>query len=165
MAPGDAMIGVQLAQDLGVGVGERITIRTGGANDAAETFKGVRHFRFGQPHLNRRFVYIPLKSAQPLLGIPGGATNLYAVVAELFEADATSLPLEGAHRCRRGKLDGHQRAAPFSALNAQTISTRLIRIFTSIVVMLGIASVLVVSVVQKERKSASFVRWAPRVHK
>ena len=36
--------------------------------------------------------------------------------------------------------------------SAQTISTRLIRVFTTIVVMLGIASVLVVSVVQKRKE-------------
>ena len=39
-----------------------------------------------------------------------------------------------------------------SALQAQSISTGLIRVFTSVVVMLGIASVLVVSVVQKRKE-------------
>lgn len=151
VAPGEAMIGVQLAQDLGVGVGERITIRTGGANDAAETFKVAGIFDLGSRDLNRRFVYIPLKSAQPLLGIPGGATNVYAAVADLFSADVTATRL----KARTGAdveswMDTN--AQLLSALNAQTISTRLIRLFTSIVVMLGIASVLVVSVVQKRKE-------------
>ena len=39
-----------------------------------------------------------------------------------------------------------------SALDAQTVSTRLIRAFTALVVMLGIASVLVVWVVQKGKE-------------
>jgi lipoprotein-releasing system permease protein len=39
-----------------------------------------------------------------------------------------------------------------AAINAQTITTRTIRVFVSIVVVLGIASVLVVWVVQKRRE-------------
>jgi lipoprotein-releasing system permease protein len=149
LGPGDVLIGLQLAQDLGVGVGERFVLRTG--TDASDTVKVAGIFDLGSRDLNRRYVYVPLKSAQSMLGIPGGVTNLYAAVAELFAADATAKRL----RTRTGVeveswMDTN--AQLLSALNAQTISTRLIRIFTSIVVMLGIASVLVVSVVQKRKE-------------
>lgn len=149
VAPGEAMIGLQLAEDLGVSIGERIVLRTGG--EAADTFKVSAIFDLGSRDLNRRNVYITLKSAQSLLNIPGGATNIYATVTDLFSADQTAALLK-----QRTGVDieswMESNAQLLSALNAQTISTRLIRGFTAVVVMLGIASVLVVSVVQKRKE-------------
>jgi lipoprotein-releasing system permease protein len=96
-------------------------------------------------------VYITLKSAQSLFNIPGGATNIYATVTELFSADHTAALLK-----QRTGADieswMESNAQLLSALDAQTISTRLIRGFTTLVAMLGIASVLVVSVVQKRKE-------------
>jgi len=149
VAPGEAMIGQQLAEDLGVSIGERIVLRTGG--DAADTFTVSAIFDLGNRDLNRRNVYITLKSAQSLFNIPGGATNIYATVTELFSADQTAALLK-----QRTGADieswMESNAQLLSALDAQTISTRLIRGFTTLVAMLGIASVLVVSVVQKRKE-------------
>ncbi|HEX4858009.1 MAG TPA: ABC transporter permease, partial [Usitatibacteraceae bacterium] len=127
VGPGETLIGLQLSQDLGVGVGERVVIRT--ASDAADTFKVSGIFDLGSRDLNRRQVYVSLKSAQSLLGIPGGVTQVYASVAELFEADKTARRL----KVRTGAeveswMDTNSQL--LSALNAQTISTRLIRGFT-----------------------------------
>jgi lipoprotein-releasing system permease protein len=167
VAPGEALIGRQLAEDLGVGVGDRLVVRTGSAAAAtaasigaaaaagtvatAETFKIAGLFDLGSRDLNRRFVYVTHTSAQSLLGIPGGMTNTYGRVADLFGA----ADLAALLRARTGLeveswMDSN--AQLLSALQAQTISTGLIRVFTSIVVMLGIASVLVVSVVQKSKE-------------
>jgi lipoprotein-releasing system permease protein len=149
VAPGEAMIGQQLAEDLGVSIGERIVLRTGG--EAADTFKVSAIFDLGNRDLNRRNVYITLKSAQSLFNIPGGVTNIYATVTELFSADHTAALLK-----QRTGADieswMESNAQLLAALDAQTISTRLIRGFTTLVVMLGIASVLVVSVVQKRKE-------------
>jgi lipoprotein-releasing system permease protein len=149
LGPGEAMIGTQLADDLGVAVGERFVMRAG--NDTADTFTVTAVFDLGNRELNRRNVYVTLRSAQSLLGLAGGATHLYATVAELFTADR----LAARFALRTGaEVESwmESNAQLLSALNAQTISTRLIRGFTAIVVMLGIASVLVVWVVQKRRE-------------
>ncbi|MCL4697773.1 MAG: FtsX-like permease family protein [Burkholderiaceae bacterium] len=153
VAPGEALVGRQLAEDLGLVVGDRLVVRAGGAGGtgAADTFKIAGLFDIGNRDLNRRFVYVTQTSAQSLLGIPGGMTNTYARVADLFGAAALAATL----RARTGVeveswMDSN--AQLLSALQAQSISTGLIRVFTSIVVMLGIASVLVVSVVQKRKE-------------
>ncbi|MFN0186647.1 MAG: ABC transporter permease [Aquabacterium sp.] len=149
LGPGDTMVGQQLADDLGVGVGDRIIVRTG--VEGVETFTITALFDLGNRELNRRNVFITLRAAQSLFGLPGGATHLYATVDDLFGAEAMARQLTR----RLGQdveswMDSN--AALLSALNAQTISTRLIRIFTGLVVMLGIASVLVVWVVQKRKE-------------
>jgi len=151
VAPGEALIGHQLAEDLGLVVGDRFVVRAGGGSAAADTFKIAGLFDLGSRDLNRRFVYVTQTSAQSLLGIPGGMTNTYGRVADLFGAAALAATL----RARTGLeveswMDSN--AQLLSALQAQSISTGLIRVFTSIVVMLGIASVLVVSVVQKRKE-------------
>lgn len=149
VAPGEALIGEQLAQDLGLGVGDRFVIRTG--NGLAETLKVAGLYDLGNRDLNRRNVYVTLTLAQSLLGVPGGATQVYATVADLFGADRTARELT-----RRLGIEVESwmesNAQLLSALNAQTVSTGLIRGFTAVVVMLGIASVLVVSVVQKSKE-------------
>jgi lipoprotein-releasing system permease protein len=149
VAPGETMIGLQLAQDLGVSLGERIIVRTGG--EATDTLKVVGIFDLGSRDLNRRQVYVTLKTAQSLLNIPGGVTNIYAKVADLFAAKETAIGLKQ----RTGyEVESwmESNSQLLSALRAQSFSTGLIRVFTSIVVMLGIASVLVVSVVQKRKE-------------
>ncbi|MBL8340755.1 MAG: ABC transporter permease [Rubrivivax sp.] len=165
VAPGEALIGRQLAEDLGLGVGDRLVVRAGSAGGAAavapggavplgvagDTFKIAGLFDLGSRDLNRRFVYVTHTSAQSLLGIPGGMTQTYGRVADLFAAAGLATLL----RARTGVeveswMDSN--AQLLSALQAQSISTGLIRVFTAIVVMLGIASVLVVSVVQKSKE-------------
>mgnify|MGYP001014980751 CR=1 FL=1 len=149
VAPGEALIGVQLALDLGVGVGDRFVVRTGA--EAADTFQIAGLVDLGNRELNRRSVFVTHTAAQSLLGVPGGVTQVWATVADLFGADRL------AQRISRQlglQVESwmESNAQLLSALNAQSVSTRLIRTFTALVVMLGIASVLVVSVVQKRKE-------------
>jgi len=149
LTPGEAIIGTELARDFGVDVNDRFTLQT--AVGATEVFKIAALVDLGNRELNRRQVYVSLRSAQSLLNVPGGATNIDIKVAALFEAENTAALLR-----RQVDLEVESwmqtNAQLLSALNAQTISTLLIRVFTSIVVVLGIASVLVVSVVQKRKE-------------
>lgn len=148
LGPGEAMIGRELAADLGLGVGDRLGIVSNGVTDAVRVTALVD---LGVRELNRRTVYLPLRSVQSLVGLPGGATSLdlrlHDVWAATAVADALSaqLPYE---------VEGWQQANAqlVSALNAQSVSTAIIRGVVAIVVVLGIASVLVVSVVRKQRE-------------
>ena len=101
--------------------------------------------------LNRRTVIVPLRTAQSLLGLPGGATSLDLTVKDVWSAEALAATLR---RQLPYKIEAWQEANAqlVSALNAQSVSTALIRGVVLVVVVLGIASVLVVSVVQKSRE-------------
>lgn len=148
LAPGEAIIGRELASDLGVRAGDRLTVQTGTVSDAVRVTALVD---LGVKELNRRTVLVPLRAAQNLLGLPGGATNIDLTVKDVWAAQAIADDL----RWRLPyKVESWQEsnAQLVSALNAQSISTALIRGVVLIVVVLGIASVLVVSVVQKRRE-------------
>lgn len=148
LQPGDAMIGQELAADLGVRVGDRFTIDTGRITESVRVTALVD---LGVKDLNRRTVIIPLRSAQSLLALPGGATVLEMQVGDVWQADAIAQQLRARYDYA---IESWQdtNAQLLSALNAQSISTAVIRAVVLVVVVLGIASVLVVSVVQKRKE-------------
>ena len=148
LGPGEAIIGRDLAADLGLQVGDRLSIVTDGVSGSAHVTALVD---LGVRELNRRTVIVPLRAAQSLVGLPGGATNLDLTLADVWAAPALSERL--AQRWPY-KVESWQEtnAGLVAALNAQSVSTGLIRGVVMVVVVLGIASVLVVSVVQKRRE-------------
>ncbi|MDH4390041.1 MAG: FtsX-like permease family protein [Aquabacterium sp.] len=157
LGPGEAILGRDLAADLGVRVGDRVTVVTSsstGGTTTVTTRDAVRVTALvdlGVRELNRRTVIVPLRAAQSLVGLPGGATNLDLVLTDVWAAPAIATSL--AQRWPYKVESWQDTNAPLvSALNAQSVSTSLIRAVVMVVVVLGIASVLVVSVVQKQRE-------------
>ena len=148
LEPGEAIIGRELAQDLGVRVGDRLTVRT---TVSSESLRVTALVDLGIKDLNRRTVIVPLRAAQNLLALPGGATSLDITLHDVWLAQTLAEALRAQFPY---KIESWQEsnAQLVSALNAQSISTSIIRAVVLAVVVLGIASVLVVSVVQKQRE-------------
>lgn len=148
LAPGEGIVGRDLAADLGVGVGDRFTVQTGAVTESVRVTALVD---LGVRDLNRRTVIVPLRTAQSLLGLPGGVTNLDIKLFDVWKAQKIAEDLRARYPY---KVESWQEnnAQLVSALNAQSVSTSIIRSVVMIVVVLGIASVLVVSVVQKGRE-------------
>ena len=151
LEPGDVLVGTELARDLGASIGDRITLATGAAGNEGGQYRISGTLDLGNRELNRRAVYLPLRTAQSLFGLPGGVTSIDVRVQDVFAADdvATRVASVTPLLVESWMVTNNQL---LSALNAQSASTAIIRVFVSIVVMLGIASVLVVAVVQKTRE-------------
>ncbi len=148
LEPGEAIIGRELAQDLGVRVGDRLTVQT---STSSESLRVTALVDLGVRDLNRRTVIVPLRAAQNLLALPGGATSLDITLHDVWLAQSLAEALRAQFPY---KIESWQEsnAQLVSALNAQSVSTSIIRGVVLAVVVLGIASVLVVSVVQKQRE-------------
>jgi lipoprotein-releasing system permease protein len=150
--PGDVVIGRDLAADLGAAVGDRIRLQTaqqGGSVSDAYTITGL--FDLGSRAANRTSVYVGFRTGQSLLDLPGGASEIDLTVADLFGAEELAQRLAG----RTGlTFDSWMKTFDqlVAAIRAQDITTVLIRLFVVLIVALGIASVLVVWVVQKRRE-------------
>ena len=150
--PGEAVVGKDLASDLGIGVGDRFRLVTGsGSTQVDDAYVVTGLVDLGIRDMNRRAVYVGFRTAQALFDLPGGASQIDLAVDDLFGAEDTAQALarETGLTADSWMKTNEQLLA---ALNAQTITTRTIRVFVSIVVVLGIASVLVVWVVQKRRE-------------
>ena len=148
LLPGEVIVGRELASDLGVRVGDRLTLQTAAVTDSVRVTALID---LGLKDLNRRVVIVPLRSAQNLLGLPGGSTSIDLKVNDIWAAEKIAQGLRGQFPY---KIESWQEnnTQLLSALNAQSVSTALIRGVVMVVVVLGIASVLVVSVVQKQRE-------------
>jgi lipoprotein-releasing system permease protein len=143
------VIGVELAKDLGLTVGDKLRLVTVDGRDELFTVAGI--FDIGNRDLNRRWVFTSIKVAQSLLNLSGGITQIDLRVADLFAASTTAQLL----RAQTGLAADswmQTNAQLLSALNSQSMSNNLIRAFVTVIVAVGIASVLVVSVVQKQKE-------------
>jgi lipoprotein-releasing system permease protein len=145
----DVVIGTELSKDLGAAVGDKLRLTT--ANGASATLNVVALFDFGNKGVNERNVYVALRMAQNLLDLVGGASSLEVKVRDPFEAERIAQTIQ-AQTGQQADSWIRTNAQFFTAMAAQTLSNTLIRFFVGLTAALGIASVLVVSVVQKTRE-------------
>jgi lipoprotein-releasing system permease protein len=146
---GHAVIGSDLAQNLGLVMGDKLRLDAGEGRTAVVDVAGI--FDLGVRELDSRFVYLDLKQTQTLLDLPGGVTVIDTTVGDIFAADKIAE--------RLGRLTGLQAESwmetngqLLNALRSQSMTTQMIRVFVGISVAFGIASVLAVSVVQRTRE-------------
>jgi lipoprotein-releasing system permease protein len=149
VGPLDIIIGVELAKDLGTAVGDKLSLTTAGGVASTLTVIGI--FDFGNKGVNERNVYVALRTAQNLLDLAGGASSIEVKVHDPFAAEVVAQTIRGGTDLQ---VDSWIRtnAQFFSAMAAQILANTLIRVFVGLVVALGIASVLIVSVVQKSKE-------------
>ncbi|RMX05868.1 ABC transporter permease [Corticibacter populi] len=149
LAGNHAIIGTDLADDLGATVGDKVFLRTADGRNDMLLITGL--FDMGVRDLNRRWVFTSMKMAQSLLDIAGGASSIDVAVTDIFSAEpiATRLRQRSGLTVESWMTTNSQL---LRALRSQASSNDLIRSFIVLVVALGIASVLVVSVVQKQKE-------------
>lgn len=145
----NTVVGIELAKDLGVSLGDKIRLITVDGHNDLLNIVGI--FDIGNRDLNRRWVFTSIKMAQTLLNLPGGVTQIDLRVANLFDAEATARQLQ-AQTGLTAESWMQTNAQLLTALNSQSMSNNLIRFFVTLIVAVGIASVLVVSVVQKQKE-------------
>lgn len=145
----DALIGVDLAEDLGLTVGERMRLQAREGRSTVFTVAGI--FDFGTRELNERWVFVTLRAAQAMFALEGGVSTIEVLGTEIFRAEALA--------ARIGERTGltadswmATNAQLLVALRSQGSSSVMIQVFVILAVALGIASVLAVSVVQKARE-------------
>jgi len=113
------------------------------------TVNGV--FSLGNEAVDRSWVLTSLRHAQSLFALPGGCTAIELKVSYIFAAEDIANELH-----ERSGLDAsswmRENAELLRGLSAQSSSKSLIEFFVALAVALGIASVLIVSVVQKARE-------------
>ncbi len=145
----DIVIGTDLAVELGVGIGDKLRVTTATGRDATLTVTGL--FDLGNRGVNERSTFVALRTAQSLLGLTGGVTSLQVTLHDPYAAEVLA---RLAHGMTGIRADSWIRTNLqfFTAVNAQQTSNTVIRLSVGLSVALGIASVLVVSVVQRSRE-------------
>jgi lipoprotein-releasing system permease protein len=144
-----AVIGTELARDLGVGVGDKVRVTTPEGRGDVFTVEGT--FDLGNKEVNQRWVLVPLRSAQTMLDLAGGATTIEVKVRDVFSAERVAREIQRRHGLA---ADSWMRLNEqlLVALRSQSASSWMIQALVVVAVALGIASVLGVSVIQKSRE-------------
>jgi lipoprotein-releasing system permease protein len=145
----DILIGTDLASDLGVEVGDKLRVTAASGAASALSIAGI--FDLGNKFANQRNTFIALHTAQSLLGLPGGVTSLEVTVRDVYAAQIIAQRITAATGVEADSWIKTS-AQFFTAISAQTTANTAIRFFVGLSVAFGIASVLVVSVVQKSRE-------------
>ncbi|MCE4556303.1 ABC transporter permease [Roseateles cellulosilyticus] len=149
LGPGDLLIGIDLASDLGVVVGDKLVLTAGAVAQTTLTVAGI--FDLGNRGANQRTTFVALHTAQSLMALPGGATSLEVTVRDVWAAETVAQRITALTGVEADSWIRNN-AQFFTSINAQTTANTAIRFFVALSVAFGIASVLVVSVVQRSRE-------------
>ncbi len=144
-----AAIGIELARLLGLKVGDKLKVSSSKGVDQVFAVNGI--FDAGNINVNERSFYVSLMNGQRLNDMVGAVSRIELKVAEPLALDdvvdevrgVTGLKVQSWRDVNKELLSG---------LSAQSQTTTIIRVFTMILVATGVASVLIVSVMQRSRE-------------
>ncbi len=149
LSSSDILVGTELSSDLGVDVGDKLHVTAANGVVTVLTISGV--FDLGNKGANQRNTFTTLRVAQSLLNMPGGVTSLEVTVADIYAAETVAQRIAADTGVEADSWIKNS-AQFFAAVSAQTTANTAIRFFVGLSVAFGIASVLVVSVVQRSRE-------------
>ena len=144
----DILVGTELAKELGVALGDKINVTTAGGTSRVLTITGI--FDLGNKGANVRTTFVALRTAQALARLVGGVTSIDLTVSDVYAAETIAQSIQTATGVEADSWI-KTNAQFFTAVNAQQTSNTLIRVFVALSVAFGIASVLVVSVIQRSK--------------
>lgn len=143
------LIGIDLAKELGVGVGSIIRTRSAKNVELDYTVAGI--FDSGVAEVNARSFYVSLPNAQRAGDLVGYINVIETKIADVFQANAVADRL-AAKTGLKAESWMRQNKEFLAGLQGQSGSSNMIKTFVMVAVAFGIASVLAVTVVQRSRE-------------
>ncbi|MBV1757873.1 MAG: ABC transporter permease [Dethiosulfatibacter sp.] len=148
----EAIIGKELADKTGTNINDRILIVSPFGGTIRLTVTGLYDLKVSS--INETWVITNLETAQDILGIGNQVTGVEMQVNEVFEADIVAKSLAYTLSLSDIRVDNwkDQNQQLLSGLNGQSVSSIMIQVFVLVAVLLGISSVLAISVVQRSKQ-------------
>lgn len=147
----EAIIGLDLSKNASLEVNDEIEVVTNSGETKTFTITGI--FDLGVASLNSLWTITTMETAQNLFSYDNEVTSINMQVLDVFEADTVAQSIE------ESLPDGiessnwkDENADLLSGLSGQSASSLLIQVFVMISVLLGIASILAITVVQKSKQ-------------
>ncbi|MEJ5251983.1 MAG: ABC transporter permease [Chthonomonadetes bacterium] len=146
---GEAVIGFKLADEFALRLGDKIRVLGPEGNAATYTVAGI--FDTGFNLVDSSTIYITLRDAQSLFGVGSAVTSIGLKLRRIFEAEdlAQKIAQQVPYETNSWMKDNQQL---LSGLRAQSQSSNLILVFTTIAAGFGIASIMITSVVTRLRE-------------
>lgn len=146
LGPGDVLIGVKLADELGVTTGQRLRLRSDRQRERTVTVRGL--FDVGSAAANERLAFVDLRTAQSLLDLEGAISKIELKIADIYQAPAVADRLEAMTGLEAKDWIGENKRLQ-DALRAQGTTGDLIKFFSLLTIIIGVASVLLLAAVRR----------------
>ncbi len=146
---GEVALGWKLADEFALQLGDKIRIVSSEDIEGNYIVSGIFDSGFGA--VDSGTVFLQLRDAQSLFGLGTAVTSIGLKLNHIFEADAIAsrMAMQIPYEARSWMQDNQ---SLLSGLRAQSQSSELIVVFTTIASGLGIAAILVMAVVSKLRE-------------
>lgn len=148
----EVLVGQNLAEKADYQIGDMIDF-TSPTGDLEElTITGI--FDLGVASLNESWLITELATAQSIFGEEGNITAIETQVDDVFAADVIAAEIDEEIKDLNLTTINwkEQNDQLLSGLTGQSISSYMIQVFVLVAVLLGIASVLAISAVQKSKQ-------------
>ncbi len=148
----EAIIGRDLAEKLEVEINERVNLVTPLGGVVKLMVTGL--YDLGVSAVNKSWLITNLETAQDIFGLDDGITSVEMQVDEVFNADNLARQVNNTLSDSRLIVDNwkDQNKQLLSGLSGQSLSSYMIQVFVLVAVLLGISSVLAISVVQRSKQ-------------
>lgn len=151
-AENEVMIGVDLADESELSIGD--TLDFAASTDSLSELEVVGIFDLGVTSLNESWVVTELETAQTVFEEENQLTNIETQVNDVFAADTVANDILAEIGEENFNITNwkEENESLLSGLSGQSISSYMIQVFVLVAVLLGIASVLAISAVQKSKQ-------------
>lgn len=148
----EVLIGIDLQTEAGIKVGDELEVLTNQGENQTFTVTGI--FNLGVSSLNSSWTITTLKTAQDMFGMDERVSSINMQVKDVFTADTIAASIEERLNSEELVVENWkaQNEDLLSGLNGQSVSSLMIQVFVMISVLLGIASILAITVVQKSKQ-------------
>ncbi len=146
LAPGDVLIGVTLADELGVTTGQRLRLTSERGRERTLTVRGI--FDVGRASVNERLAFVELRTAQSLLELEGNITGIALKMRDIYGAPELARSLAASTGLEAKDWIGENQRLQ-SALRSQGTTGTLIKFFSLLTILIGVASVLLLAAVRR----------------
>ncbi len=143
------VISYKLAEDLGVATGDRVRLTS--SEGLSDSFEVAAVYDTGQERSIGSRAYITLRSAQSLYGTGSAVDTILVRGESLFDAEGIARRIEALFPYE-AEAWSEQNPQVLSGLGAQSATGYLVSLFSLVASSFAIASVLIVSVLQKSRQ-------------
>ncbi|HPF25761.1 MAG TPA: ABC transporter permease [Steroidobacteraceae bacterium] len=138
----DILIGKRLADDLGIGVGQPLFVQSDQGRERVLTVRGL--YVTGVESLDSRLAYVNLDTARVLFDYPDGLTEIEVKLADIYAAPVMAQQLaDSTGLTVVAWTERNQRLK--DALQGQRSSGDIIKFFTLITIVIGVASALLLT--------------------
>ncbi len=148
----ETLIGATLATDNNLKIGDEIEILTPEGVNQRLKISGI--FDLKVSNLNKTWIVMPIEGARAIFVNDNQLTSIEMQVSDVFKADTIAEEIK--NNLNNSSVDvvnwKEENEELLSGLSGQSASSIMIQVFVLLAVLLGISSVLAISVVQKSKQ-------------